>query len=155
MFRKDSIVRETMLAELRLDNDLKQKDVALKLDIEENNYSKWERNVTDIPLDKFNELANLYDCSLDYLIGLTNSKTKSERKTINLNLLSQRLLEMRKGKNLTQEKLSNEIGYPQTTYSNYENGSRIPTIFKLMYIAIYYNISLDYLVGRTDIKKVK
>ena len=155
MFRKDSIVRETRLAELRLDNDLKQKDVALKLDIEENNYSKWERNVTDIPLDKFNELANLYDCSLDYLIGLTNSKTKSERKTINLNLLSQRLLEMRKGKNLTQEKLSNEIGYPQTTYSNYENGSRIPTIFKLMYIAIYYNISLDYLVGRTDIKKVK
>lgn len=155
MFRKDSIVRETMLAELRLDNDLKQKDVALKLDIEENNYSKWERNVTDIPLDKFNELANLYDCSLDYLIGLTNSKTKSERKTINLNLLSQRLLEMRKGKNLTQENLSNEIGYPQTTYSNYENGSRIPTIFKLMYIAIYYNISLDYLVGRTDIKKVK
>ena len=155
MFRKDSIVRETMLAELRLDNDLKQKDVALKLDIEENNYSKWERNVTDIPLDKFNELANLYDCILDYLIGLTNSKTKSERKTINLNLLSQRLLEMRKGKNLTQEKLSNEIGYPQTTYSNYENGSRIPTIFKLMYIAIYYNISLDYLVGRTDIKKVK
>ena len=155
MFRKDSIVRETMLAELRLDNDLKQKDVALKLDIEENNYSKWERNVTDIPLDKFNELANLYDCSIDYLIGLTNSKTKSERKTINLNLLSQRLLEMRKGKNLTQEKLSNEIGYPQTTYSNYENGSRIPTIFKLMYIAIYYNISLDYLVGRTDIKKVK
>lgn len=155
MFRKDSTVRETRLAELRLDNDLKQKDVALKLDIEENNYSKWERNVTDIPLDKFNELANLYDCSLDYLIGLTNSKTKSERKTIDLNLLSQRLLEMRKEKNLTQVKLSNEIGYPQTTYSNYENGSRIPTTFKLMYIAIYYNISLDYLVGRSDIKKVK
>lgn len=155
MFRRDSTVRETKLAELRLDNDLKQKDVALKLDIEENNYSKWERNVTDIPLDKFNELANLYDCSLDYLIGLTNSKTKSERKTINLKLLSQRLLEMRKERNLTQEKLSNEIGYPQTTYSNYENGSRIPTIFKLMYIAIYYNISLDYLVGRSDIKKVK
>lgn len=155
MFRKDSIVRETRLAELRLDNDLKQKDVALKLDIEENNYSKWERNVTDITLDKFNELANLYDCSLDYLIGLTNSKTKSERKTVNLNLLSQRLLEMRKERNLTQEKLSNEIGYPQTTYSNYENGSRIPTIFKLMYIAIYYNISLDFLVGRSDIKKVK
>ena len=121
----------------------------------ENNYSKWERGITDLPLDKSNDLANFYNRSLDYLLGLSNVNITTERNTIDFELLSKRLLEMRKEKNLTQEQLSKDVGYPQRTYSNYETGSRIPTTFKVFYIALYHNVSLDYLVGRTDIKEIR
>lgn len=151
---KDIKIKENRLEELRLDNDLKQKDIANKLNISGKNYSDWERGVTDIPLEKSNELANYYDCSLDYLFGLSNIKTINERKNINLELLSQRLLDTRKERSLTQTELSKDVGYHQRTYAHYENGSRIPTSFKVFYIALYYNISLDYLVGKSDIKEI-
>lgn len=151
---KDVKIKENRLEELRLDNDLKQKDLASKLNISGKNYSDWERGVTDIPLEKSNELANYYDCSLDYLFGLSDTKTINEKKNINLELLSQRLLSTRKERNLTQSELSKDVGYHQRTYAHYENGSRIPTSFKVFYIALYYNISLDYLVGKSDIKEI-
>ena len=151
---KDIKIKENRLEELRLDNDLKQKDIANELNISGKNYSDWERGVTDIPLEKSNELANYYDCSLDYLFGLSNIKTINERKNINLELLSQRLLDTRKERNLTQSELSKDVGYHQRTYAHYENGSRIPTSFKVFYISLYYNISLDYLVGKSDIKEI-
>lgn len=151
---KDIKIKENRLEELRLDNDLKQKDLANELNISGKNYSDWERGVTDIPLEKSNELANYYDCSLDYLFGLSNIKIINERKNINLELLSQRLLDTRKERNLTQSELSKDVGYHQRTYAHYENGSRIPTSFKVFYIALYYNISLDYLVGKSDIKEI-
>ena len=151
---KDIKIKENRLEELRLDNDLKQKDIANELNISGKNYSDWERGVTDIPLEKSNELANYYDCSLDYLFGLSNIKKKKKKKNINLELLSQRLLDTRKERNLTQSELSKDVGYHQRTYAHYENGSRIPTSFKVFYIALYYNISLDYLVGKSDIKEI-
>lgn len=147
-------IKETRISELRLDKDLKQKEVASKLNVLENNYSKWERGITDIPLYKSNELANFYGCSLDYLFGLSHKNIKTERKVIDLELMRMRLLSLRKEKNLTQEQVSEEIGFHQRTYAHYENGSRIPTSFKVYYIAIYHNVSLDYIVGRTDKKEL-
>ena len=49
---------DSRLAELRLDNNLQQKDVAKALKIKEDTYSKWERKINDIPIAKINEIAN-------------------------------------------------------------------------------------------------
>lgn len=155
MLNEYTRVKETRIAELRLDNDLKQKEIASELNVLENNYSKWERGITDIPLEKSNSLANFYKCSLDYLFGLSDKNIITERKDIDLKLLCERLLLLRKKKNLTQEKLSELVGFLQRTYAHYENGTRIPMSFKVYYIALYYNVSMDYLVGRTDDKEIK
>lgn len=154
MQNKDARISETRFLELRLDNDLKQKDIADILCVKENNYSKWERGVTDIPLEKSNELSNYYNCSLDYLFGLTNTNKPVLNKNIDLNILPKRLLETRKERGLTQEQLSKDVGFHQRTYAHYEDGSRVPTTFKLFYIALYYNISLDYLVGKNNKKEI-
>ena len=154
MQNKDARIKETKFLELRLDNDLKQKDIASVLCVKENNYSKWERGVTDIPLEKSNELSNYYNCSLDYLFGLSNINNSDLNKNIDLKILPQRLLEVRKERGLTQEQLSKDVGFHQRTYAHYEDGSRVPTTFKLFYIALYYNISLDYLVGKTNKKEI-
>lgn len=146
---------ETRFSELRLDRNLKQKDIAKILNISENRYSKYERRINDLTLEMSNKVANFYNVSLDYLFGISNKNFKVNNKDINLKLLQKRLLELRKENKLSQNELGQKVGFPQTTCSGYENGTSIPTSFKTYYLAIYYNVSLDYLVGRTNIKEVQ
>ena len=141
---------ETRLSDLRTDKDLKHKDIANILNIKKNTYTQWEIGRNDIPILKLNELANFYKVSLDYLLGISDINTKTENSDINFDLLCTRLKSLRKEKNLTQSQLGKEVGFHQRTYSHYEDGSNKPTTFKLLYIAKYYDVSFDYLVGRSD-----
>lgn len=59
-----------------------------------------------------------------------------------------RLKELRKLKELTQEELAKNLNIQKMTYNGYENGKHEPSIQTLCSLADYYNVSLDYLVGR-------
>ena len=61
-----------------------------------------------------------------------------------------RLREVRKSKGISQLKLSVDLNMSQNTISRYETGDREPGIIELIKIADYFNISVDYLLGRTD-----
>lgn len=58
------------------------------------------------------------------------------------------LKELRKDSKKTQTQLAEELNITQRTYSNYETGTREPSIDTLINIADYYKISLDILTGR-------
>ena len=146
---------EIRFHELRKDKGLKQKDIAKVLNMLEDTYSKCERSINDISLYNCNKLANFYNVSFDYILGLTNINKNTIRKEININLFCKRLKELRKENNLTQTSLSKSIGFRQNTYANYENGKVIPTTLKVYYISIHYNVSVDYLLGRSDNKKIE
>ena len=61
-----------------------------------------------------------------------------------------RLKELRKQKNISQIKLSIELNTNQNTISRYENGTREAYYKMLIKIADYFNVSIDYLLGRTN-----
>lgn len=61
-----------------------------------------------------------------------------------------RIKEIRKAKKMTQLKLALELNTSQNTISRYENGEREPSIKDLIKIADYFNVSIDYLLERTD-----
>lgn len=61
-----------------------------------------------------------------------------------------RLKEIRKSKGISQLKLAIDLNTTQNTISRYENGKREPGINELIQIADYFNISIDYLLERTD-----
>ncbi len=61
------------LRDLREDHDLKQKDVATMLRIQQTVYSRYERGFQNIPLEHLVFLADYYDVSVDYLLGRTNN----------------------------------------------------------------------------------
>ena len=61
-----------------------------------------------------------------------------------------RLKELRKAKGISQLKLAMDLNMNQNTISRYENGEREPGINELIRIADYFNVSVDYLLGRTD-----
>jgi len=62
------------LKDLREDSDLKQSDIAELLQTTQQQYSKYERGIQEIPARHLITLAEFYKTSVDYLLGLTNKK---------------------------------------------------------------------------------
>ncbi len=60
------------LRDLREDKDLKQKDIAKMLGIQQTVYSRYERGAQNIPLELLLKLADFYGTSTDYILGRTN-----------------------------------------------------------------------------------
>ena len=61
-----------------------------------------------------------------------------------------RLKEIRKSRGISQLKLAMDLHTNQNTISRYETGDREPGIDELIKIADYFNVSIDYLLERTD-----
>lgn len=61
-----------------------------------------------------------------------------------------RLKELRKSKHLLQRDVAEAIGCTQAIYSRYESGEREPCISVLVSLADFFDVSLDYLVGRSN-----
>ena len=61
-----------------------------------------------------------------------------------------RLKELRRAKGISQLKLALDLNTHQNTISRYETGEREPGINELIMIANYFNVSVDYLIERTD-----
>ena len=65
---------------LREDKDLYQKDIAKLLEISQQYYSEYETGKRTIPLIHLIKLAQFYNVSLDYLVGLTDISKPYSRK---------------------------------------------------------------------------
>ena len=68
------------IRDLREDADLKQKQIADYLGCDQSLYSKYERGERVIPLEVVVKLAQYYQTSVDYLLGLTDVTTPYPRK---------------------------------------------------------------------------
>ena len=68
------------------------------------------------------------------------------------NILSKRLKQCRTEKGLTQNQVAIYCDITEKAYQNYELMTREPKIEILIKIADVFNVSIDYLVDRTDIK---
>ncbi|MCK8824344.1 helix-turn-helix domain-containing protein [Fuchsiella alkaliacetigena] len=67
--------------------------------------------------------------------------------------LPMRLKELRKQKDLKQEKLASHLNLSRSTIAGYETGKRKPDYNTLEKIASFFNVSVDYLLGRTEERK--
>ena len=64
--------------------------------------------------------------------------------------MKNKIAELRKLKKITQEKLSKYIGVARSTLAMYEINASEPDFSTLIKISDYFNVSVDYLLGRTD-----
>ena len=62
------------LRELREEQELSQAEMAKKLGVSQQTYSRYESHTTEIPLKLLIAFAELYDTSTDYLLGIKNVK---------------------------------------------------------------------------------
>ncbi len=66
-----------------------------------------------------------------------------------------RIRDLREDHDLTQKKVGAAIDIPQRTYAYYESGQRMIPPHVLCALADFYDVSVDYLLERTDCREIK
>ena len=131
-------------------NFIHQKDLAKLLNIHVSVYCQYEGEANIFPLEYLDMLCNYFNTSLDYIFNFTDLRNYINSDKINLTLFSKRLKEIRIDNHLTQKQLASILNIRQSTISKYEHGiNTIATPF-LYTICKKYNISADYLLGKTN-----
>jgi transcriptional regulator with XRE-family HTH domain len=67
-----------------------------------------------------------------------------------MNIFSERIKQLRNKNNLTRKQLGDIIGVTEMAIKEIEYGHNKTNLDRIMVLADYFNVSLDYLVGRTD-----
>lgn len=67
-----------------------------------------------------------------------------------MEILARRLRQQRKERNLRQEDIAAELGLSTNGYQRYELGEREPVASVLKNMADFFNVSADFLLGRSD-----
>lgn len=67
-----------------------------------------------------------------------------------MSIFSERLKETRKKRNCTQKSIADYLGIAERAYQNYEYGNREPSLDTLVKLADYFDVSIDFLAGRSD-----
>ena len=70
------------LKDLREANDILQKDIAKLLGISQQYYSEYENGKRTIPIQHLITLAKFYGTTIDYIVGLSDKKSKLNDKKI-------------------------------------------------------------------------
>ena len=71
----------------------------------------------------------------------------------NINIFAERVKELRKQNYLKQDDVGKAINLTIATISRIESGDRSVSMDTLIALADYFNVSLDYLVGRSEVKE--
>lgn len=139
-----------IIKELRDYYDKTQQEMADILNVGRSTYAGWENGIDSIPLLKLNELCNYYEISLDYICGLTNNKKINKNKDIiDMINIGIKLKEIRTLNKDTQDTTAKAIGIDQSTYSRYEQGQTMITVYQLIEFAKHYNVSIDYICNKS------
>ncbi len=135
---------------LRKERNISQKELAKIFNISQNGYSQYETEKRTMPVQFLIKLADYFDVSIDFILGLTNIKQKYSKSKIIYSKNMNRLREIREDKDLTQNDIAIVLDMSRTGYCDYETGCNNIQIFNLIKLAIYYNVPIDYILYLTD-----
>ena len=127
--------------------EMTQKELGFVFGVHESTISGWETGKDTIPLRKLVKFCNLYNISLDFVMGLSRTnKTYPKLKNINLKKIGNNLKSIRSSLNISQQQFADECVISQTTYSNYELGLYLINTLTLYTICKNHKISADSII---------
>ena len=91
-----------------------------------------------------NRIAKFFNCSLDYLFGLTDQMTNSDKNELSFSETIKKLI---KDNNKSIQKTMNELNISERTYYRWQSGESKPQTSIIIILAKYFNVSIDYLVS--------
>ena len=144
---------------MREDKDLHQTDMAKVLGVKTRNYSLWELEINEIPIDKLALCADYFQSSMDYLLNLSNDKDKNNLILgFDYKVLGRNLKKIRIKNEYSQEYVAFILNVSPTTIGKYEKGTiKIPLTNLYEYVKLF-NISINAICGKTkksEFEKVK
>ncbi len=154
------------LKELREERNLTQNDVAVAIQTSQRNIGRWENHSNEPSASYVIKLADFFQVSTDYLLGRTDdfgnvsiqssvphlSEESFNKKICGGNEMpfSHRLKELRYECGLTQKEVSDAVGSTQSNLGKWENNKIQPAADMVVKLADFFQVSTDYLLGRTD-----
>lgn len=136
------------LNDLMFENSVKPETLSKTLEVDLSLIYKYLRKeFTPSTLNSI-KISNFFNCSLDYLIGLSENITKfycNEIKSFSIQFQS-----ILNEHHCTRYRLKKETNLAKQSVDDWYNGIRVPTIENLKVLARYFDCSLDYLVGRNN-----
>lgn len=98
------------------------------------------------------KLANYFDCTLNYLLGLSDYPNEYDfKEKCNFDLFFERYNLMLTKNNFTQYYISKSLELGHSCYYLWENG-KLPKMETLIKLSKFLNCSIDFLIGKSDIE---
>lgn len=138
------------LKEIREENKLTQKDIAIKIGISSNSYERYENEHDIFPLKHLITTCDYLKVSLDYIFNFSNENNYQKSNFPNLSLVGKKIKEIRKENKLTQVQLAKILNIGNGTLADYERGRYLVSTAILYTICSKYKISADYILGKND-----
>lgn len=142
------------LKELRIENGLTQLQLAEILDISKSNISKYEAGSIEPNLDIITKSAVYFNTSVDYLLGLSNSRTHKSDHEWQLPFVQNRLgailFKYREREQISTDEFAQKMGISKSLETELEQGVYIPTMSLIKKIANITGYNIDYLIGAID-----
>lgn len=161
------------LKEMRIQAGLTQAQLGARVGVTKSVISFYEQQERSPSPDMLIRFARIFHVSTDHLLGLEQRSTidvtdldegdvaivrylaqslqkRSETSEDETQLYFQRIRDMREDSDLTQVEVARILGIQQTVYSRYERGVQTIPLEHLIKLADYYDVSLDFLTGRTQ-----
>lgn len=152
------------LKKLRVKKGWSQQAVADALGFSRSALGNYEQGIRTPDLDTMSSFADFYDVTIDYLQGRSSNPSLYHENEIDISKnvekrctmkLSNRMRELRRLNRFSQEDIALKLGISTSAYGFYEQGKTIPNAKTLVFLADLYDVSVDYLLGRSNTTRLK
>ena len=135
------------LKELMTFREAKAEEVSVAIGVHITNVRAWMRGASLITLQNAIKLADFFGCSLNYLSGMSDVYEQVPPR--NLPPFYGRLRTIMAERGITRYQISRETTIKDVYFTRWAKGAQ-PDLITVILLAKKLDVSLDYLIGRTD-----
>lgn len=138
------------LKDFCIEKNINLKQLAELVNIQDSLLYKYDNGKSLPTIKNIVKLANFFDCSVNYFVGLTDKpKNITFCNNYNKTLFYPRYSELLDKNNTTHYLLSKKLKFSMSSLRNWKNGG-IPYLDTLCKLAQFFDVSVDYLIGRSN-----
>ncbi len=134
------------LSDIMFDRNLTAELLAAAVNIDRSVIYKYLRKECLPSLENIIVLADYFECSVDYLLGLTTVNGFVSKKVAQP--FSERFKELLNSRGLTRYKFLKQIHFAKQSVDDWYNGKRVPTVENVIKLAEFFDCRVDYILGR-------
>lgn len=143
-----------LMAKLRCNQGLSQRDVAQHLKVALTVYKLYEANIRAMKIEELNHFSNYFRISLNTLLGISNNLSIVKPTQIDYKYLRFCMKYIRKIHRITQKDLAKEFHVSIPTVARFEKHPENLNAAYLRDFALKFHVSVDYICGKTIKKEV-
>ena len=144
------------IRDLREDKDKTQEEIAKLLKVSRSTYSLWELGYNMFPISILCILADYYNCSIDYMLNISNDKKNDiyTHQNFSYKILGQKLKEIRIKNGYTEQNVADILYLSQAVINKYEKARCKVPLDVLYNYAINFHVSIDFLCNAKSKVKI-